>query len=176
MALVMVITWLDFGAVLLKTVILANFLLKFRMCFFQGQTLFWPYLRNGWSDWCETKTKCIGLILGIICDLDLWLHSWPNSCISGIVGLIDGKWKGSELIWYWADCMTLPLDHTHDHIFRVVLLFWGNFHGDLECHFTIPHFISEIMPCNWEEKKTCHPEVISLWVPKLLFTLPRNLC
>ena len=22
--------------------------------------------------------------------------------------------KGSELIWYWADCMTLPFDHTHD--------------------------------------------------------------
>ena len=34
--------------------------------------------------------------------------------ISGIVGLIDLKWKWSELIWYWADCMTLPFDHTHD--------------------------------------------------------------
>ena len=21
---------------------------------------------------------------------------------------------GSELIWYWADCKTLPFDHTHD--------------------------------------------------------------
>ena len=37
-----------------------------------------------------------------------------NSCIPGIVGLIDVKWKGSKLIWYWADCMTLPLDRTHD--------------------------------------------------------------
>ena len=34
--------------------------------------------------------------------------------VSGIVGLIDVKWKGSELIGYWADCMTLPFDHTHD--------------------------------------------------------------
>ena len=58
-ALVMVITWLDFDV------------------FFQGQTLFWPYLRNGWSDWCETKRKWIGWILGTICDLDLWPHSWP---------------------------------------------------------------------------------------------------
>ena len=92
--------------------------------FFQGQTLFWPYLRNGWSDWCETKRKCNDWILGAICDLDLWPHSWPwpwmfkvkfrNSSISGIVGLIDVKWKRSELIWYWADCMTLPFDHTHD--------------------------------------------------------------
>ena len=32
----------------------------------------------------------------------------------GIVGLIDVKWKESELMWYWADCMTLPFDHTHD--------------------------------------------------------------
>ena len=31
-----------------------------------------------------------------------------------LVGLIDVKWKGSELIWYWAICMTLPIDHTHD--------------------------------------------------------------
>ena len=44
--------------------------------FFQGQTLFWPYLRNGWADWCETKRKCIGWILGTICYLDLWPHSW----------------------------------------------------------------------------------------------------
>ena len=75
-ALVMVITWLDFRDILLKTVILANLLLKFRMCFF--------------------KVK------------------FRNSSISGIVGLIDVKWKASELIWYWADCMTLPFDHTYD--------------------------------------------------------------
>ena len=87
----MVNTWLDFGAVLLETF---------------------------------KKRQCIGWILGTICILDLWPHSWPwpwmfqgqisNSSISGIVGLIDVKWKWSELIWYWADCMTLPFDHTHD--------------------------------------------------------------
>ena len=92
--------------------------------FFQGQTLFWPYLRNAWSNWCETKRKCIGSILGMIYyltfdlthDLDLGCLKvkFRNSSISGIVGLIDVKWKGSELIWYWANCMTLPLDHTHD--------------------------------------------------------------
>ena len=61
-------------------------------------------------------------MLGIIYDLDLWPHSWPwpwmfqgqfqNSCISGIVGLIDVKWKVSELIGYWAHYMTF--DHTRD--------------------------------------------------------------
>ena len=34
-ALIMVINWLDFGEVMLKTVILANFPLKLRMCFFK---------------------------------------------------------------------------------------------------------------------------------------------
>ena len=60
-----------------------------------GQTLYWTYLRNGWSDWCEMKRRCISWILGELCDLDLWPHPWAwpaifkvkfqNSCISGIV-------------------------------------------------------------------------------------------
>ena len=92
------------------------------MCSFHGQTLFWTFLRNGWSDWCETKRKCIGWMLGIICDLDHRPHSWPWPWI--FQGLISKylylgncwsvKWKGSELIGYWADYMTLPFDHTHD--------------------------------------------------------------
>ena len=53
-----------------------KFSLKILDVFFHGQTLFWSYLSNCWSDWCETKRKCIGWILGTICDLDLWLHSW----------------------------------------------------------------------------------------------------
>ena len=56
-----------------------KFSLKISDVFFRCQTLFWPYFSNGWSDWCETKRKCIGCILGIICDIDLWPHSrpWP---------------------------------------------------------------------------------------------------
>ena len=45
--------------------------------FFQGQTLYWTYLRNGWSDWCKMKRRCIGWILGELCDLDLSSHPWP---------------------------------------------------------------------------------------------------
>ena len=96
--LVMAITWLDFGEIMLKTVILTNF----RMCFFKVK-LFWPYLRNDWSDWCETKRKCIGWIRGTICDLDLWPHPWPwpwsfkvrvwNSFISGM-GRLTWNEKG----------------------------------------------------------------------------------
>ena len=38
--LVMVITWLDFGEVLLEILILSNFLKKFRMCFFKVKHYF----------------------------------------------------------------------------------------------------------------------------------------
>ena len=44
--LVMVITLLDFEGILLKTLILQNFLQKFRMCFFKVKH-YWKYLRNG---------------------------------------------------------------------------------------------------------------------------------
>ena len=78
--LVMLITWLDFGGILLKTPFLPNFVLKILDVFFQGQALYWTYLRNGWSDWCETKRRCIGWILGELCDLDLWPLPWPWPC------------------------------------------------------------------------------------------------
>ena len=101
-----------------------KFSLKISDVFFQGQTLFWPYLRNGWSDWCETKRKCIGWILGTLCDLDLWPHSWPwpwifQGQISKYLYLRNcwSDWcerKRGQLIWCWANYMTLPFDHTHD--------------------------------------------------------------
>ena len=71
------ITWLDFGEILLY--FFSGFSLKISDVFFQGQPLFWTYLRNGWSDWHETKWRCIGWILAEICDLDLWPHPrpWP---------------------------------------------------------------------------------------------------
>ena len=74
--------------------------------FFQGQTLFWPYIRNGRSNWCQTKRKCIGWILGRLYDLALWPHPWPwpwslkvrvwNSFILGIGRPIGNEWKGCE--------------------------------------------------------------------------------
>ena len=47
-------------------------------------------------------------------DLGCFKVKFRNSCISGVIGQIDVRWKGSELIGYWADYMTLPFDHTHD--------------------------------------------------------------
>ena len=89
--LVLLITWLDFGEILLGT-LFAKFSLKILDVYFQGQTFYWTYFSNRWSDWYETKRRCISWILGELCDLDLWPHPWPwpfkvkvvNSLIWGI--------------------------------------------------------------------------------------------
>ena len=133
-ALVMVITWLDFGEVLLETLILANFLWKnsdvfnflwkIRMCFFKAKHYFghisgivgpidvkW---KGSVSVGCWVQYVILTFDLTHDLDLGCFKVKFRNSSISGIVGLIDVKWKWNGLIWYWADCMTLPFDHTHD--------------------------------------------------------------
>ena len=40
---------------------------------------------------------------------------WPF--FSGIVGLIDMKWKGSASVGYWVNYVILIIDFTHDHDF-----------------------------------------------------------
>ena len=52
-------------------------------------------------------------------DLGCFMAKFWYSCISGIVSLIDVKWKGSESIGYLPDYMTLPFDRTHDLELRV---------------------------------------------------------
>ena len=76
-----------------------KFSLKFSDVFFQGQTPFWLYLRNGWSDWYETKRKCIGWILGTICDLDLWSPSWPWPCSRSIFEIALSQELFVWLMW-----------------------------------------------------------------------------
>ena len=58
------------------------------------------------------------------CDLDLWPHTWHwPSIFQGHISkklyqrncyLIDVKQNESKSVRYWADCMVLPFDHTHD--------------------------------------------------------------
>ena len=95
--------------------------------FFQGQTIYWPYLRHGWSRWCETKgSASVGYWVNYVTltftfalthDLDLRFFKvkFQNSCISGI----DVKWKRSWWIRYWTDYMTLPFDHSWPWSFKV---------------------------------------------------------
>ena len=120
----MVITWLDFGEVLLETLILANFLQKFRMCFFKVKHYFGhisgmvgpiDVKRKGSASvgyWAHYVTFTFDLTLEL--DLGCFKVIFWNSSFSIIVGVIEVKWKRSELIWYWAIWMTLLFDHTHD--------------------------------------------------------------
>ena len=65
------------------------------------------WLDTGYNMWHWPFTSLVTFTLDVS-------RSNFEIAIFGIVGLIDVKWKGSESIWYWADCMTLPFDHTHD--------------------------------------------------------------
>ena len=48
------------------------------------------------------------------CDLIGFMIKFWNGCISGIVGLIDVKWKESKSIGHWAYYLIMAFDHTHD--------------------------------------------------------------
>ena len=106
---------------MLETIILANFLLNW-ICFSRSNIIFavskewlvrlmWNEkevhrLDSGYDMWPWPLTSLMTLNLDV---------SRSNFKITvSIVGRIDMKWKGSELIGYWADCMTLPFDHTCD--------------------------------------------------------------
>ena len=56
------------------------------------------------------------IIVDLTHDLNLVFSKvkFPYSCISGFVGLIDVKQKGSESLRYWAEYMTLPFDRSED--------------------------------------------------------------
>ena len=120
-ALVMVITWLNF----LENCYFGKFSLKILDVFLQGQTLFGhisemvgpiDVKRKGsalFGYWVQYMTLTFDLTHDP--NLGCFKVKFLNSSISRIVGLINVKWKASELIiWYWADCLTLPFDHTHD--------------------------------------------------------------
>ena len=47
-------------------------------------------------------------------DLRFFQVKFWISCIPGIVGLIDVKWKGNKSIGYWTKYVTFPFNHTYD--------------------------------------------------------------
>ena len=121
--LVMVITWFDFGKVLLETVILAKFLLNFGCIFSRSNTILvicqeW-LVRLMWNEremhWLDTGYNMWPWHLALLMPLTLDVsRSNFERAVSQDVGLIDVKWKESKLIGCWADNMTLTFDHTHD--------------------------------------------------------------
>ena len=81
------------------------------------------FLRNGMSDWQETKVIWIEAMLDLLYDLDLWpaydldlgfsRSNFPI-VVSGRGSLLGMKWKWCELIRCWTHYMTLTFDPTHD--------------------------------------------------------------
>ena len=69
-------------------------------------------VKRKWCAWVRYWVQYVNLTFDLPHDIDLWCFKVKsrNSSISGIVGRIDVKWIGSELIWYWAYCITLPND------------------------------------------------------------------
>ena len=97
----MVITWLDFGGVLLATVILANFRKKLRMCFFKvkhcfvhisGMVASSDVKRKGGASvgyWAHYVTLPFDLTHYL--DFGCFKVKFRNSSFSGIVDLNDVK-------------------------------------------------------------------------------------
>ena len=69
--LVMISTWLNFGTILLE-IFFSEFSRKIWNAFFPNQTFYLPDLRNGWSNWCETKRKRIDRMLRWLGYLYIW--------------------------------------------------------------------------------------------------------
>ena len=114
-ALVMVITWLDFGE--------ANFPKKFPMCIFKVKHYFSHISEMVGPIDVKQKGKAsvgywvwyVTMFFDLTHDLDpgYFKVKFPNSCIRSWWS----DWcemKRTELIGYWADSSTLPFDHTHD--------------------------------------------------------------
>ena len=129
------------------------------MCFFQGQTLFWPYLRNGWSDWCEMKRKCMGWILGIICDLDIWPHWWPFLTLN--VSRSNFEIAVSQELVVWCEMKRKRIkDRAHLSTFKIFIF------EKFSCFIVLVVFLvivqsSELVSVWFCEKMTFFPNFFS---------------
>ena len=107
-SLVMVITWLDFGGILFENLFFANFLRKYRMCFFKVKHSIGHI--SGMVGPIDVKRKrgalvgywvnYVTLTFDLTHDLDLWFLNvkFQNSCIWGIaIWLMWNKKKANQL-------------------------------------------------------------------------------
>ena len=124
--LVMVITWLDFGGILLEIIFLPNFLRKFRMCFFKVKHFIGHI--SGMDGPIDAKRKggasvgywvnYVTLTFDLTHDLDLWFFKvkFQNSFLWGIViWLMWNKKKANQLdtgLTVWSCTLTTPMTLT----------------------------------------------------------------
>ena len=90
--LLMLSTWLNFGGILSETFFSWIFP-KISNPFFPIRTFYLPYLRNGWSNWCETKRKWVNWMLW-------WLgYLWPWPLTLRFQGQILSRELEAWLAW-----------------------------------------------------------------------------
>ena len=153
--LVIISTWLNVGGFLAKALIFAYFFVKFPNRF-SRRTIYLPYLRNDWSNWCETRRMLRWLE---------YLWPWPltstfdlkfprSNCILGMgapivmegngresIGCPDMKHRGNESAERCAD--------------------WGTFDFDFDLEFSRSNCISGMggpIVMEWKESIRC-PDV-----------------
>ena len=96
---------------------------------FQGKIFKWLYLRNGVSNWQETKVIWIEAVLDPLDDLDLWpaydldlgfsRSNFQTVSSQEEVCLARSAWHEMKGIWIqlircWTQYITLTFDPTHD--------------------------------------------------------------
>ena len=124
--LVMIITWLHFGRIQFETFFFANFLRKFRMCFFKVKHSIWHIsgmvgpidVKRKGGAWVGYWVNYVTLTFDLTHDLDLWFFKvkFQNSCIWGIViWLMWNKKKVNQLdtgLTVWSCPLTTPMTLT----------------------------------------------------------------
>ena len=128
MPLVMLITWLDFGGILLKTFFLPNFFLKFRTCFFAVRHCFgrifgmvcWIDMKRKGSVSIGCRANYVTLTFDLIHDLDLEFSRSNLEITVSQEWLVWLMWNKKEVnrldagptIWSWS--LTTPMTLTSE--------------------------------------------------------------
>ena len=80
---IMLSTWLDYEGILLN-IFLNEFSCKIWNPFFPTQSLIVLYLKNKWSNWCETKMIWIDWMARWLGYLRPWPTYWPTYCFRSV--------------------------------------------------------------------------------------------
>ena len=107
-------TWLVFGEILLETCFFVDFSHNV-VCVFLGKALYWSHLRRGWCNWRKMERRCIGWILGKLCDH----HSCNVNCVGQTV-----EWNSIYIFIYnilSQPEIAIQITHLVDIIFPLVV-------------------------------------------------------
>ena len=120
----MLSTWLNVGGILLKKDIFSEFARKISNVFSPSWSFYLPYLRNGWSSWCEIKKEMSRLdamltSVPLTLTFDIWpwifkvklyLGNWRPDC-HGTKGMGVDRMPWCEILMPWSHIILPPYGH-----------------------------------------------------------------